>query len=462
MFFCDTSVFHDLCPRGDSGGAQDRRPGRASGPRPLRRRPAEGRRHHLSRVRVRAGYDLSRATVLLTLAVMGCEAGQSAAGGWDTWITEADFQIGDVLEGTALFSSVGDIRVKADGPRIYVLEPSIARISVWSPEGSLLLDLERPGEGPGHFTQPNQLGLLDEGFFVRDARRFTFFADDGTLLGTVPFPPSILSFRGFRLAPEALLEGGGFLARPLVPMSVQLGWRGDDPLDHLPILGLSQSEGRWTMDTVAVLDQRNKSLSIRPSGYGFTWEYHGGQPYEDADHVYFDTDVGNVVVGRKNMAGAEVRLMEITPDGDTVWRRRLHFPRISVRQGKVSEFVEEVAQYLAGQTTASDSPLSYREARKLVEDALYVPDLYPGFDFLRGMSTGDVWLKTFEEVDTLDVWYAVKRYGEESAPRRVLLPHGFYARDATDTHVWGVQSDTLGVNYVLGRRLIKTSSARRE
>ena len=415
-----------------------------------------------SRSRVRTGSGICRAVALLALGAIGCETSQSPAGDWDTWITEADYEIGDALEGTALFSSIGDIRVKPDGPRIYVLEPRIARLSVWGPEGSLLLDLERPGEGAGEFTRPNQLGLLAEGFFVRDSRRFTFFADDGTLLGTVPSPPSILSFRGFRLAPEALLEGGGFLARPLVPVSVQLGWRGDDPWDHLPMLRLSQTEDRWTIDTVAVLDQRNKFLSIRPSEYGFTWEYHTGQPFEDADHVYFDTDIGNVVVARKNMAGGEVRLVEITPGGDTVWHQRLHFPRIPLQQSNVNGFVEQVAQYLAGQTTAADSPLSYREARTLVEDALYVPDVYPGFDFMRGMSTGDVWLKTFEEVDTLDVWYSVKRRGKESDRRRVLLPHGFDARDATETHVWGIQSDTLGVNYVLGRRLVETGSARQE
>ena len=211
------------------------------------------------------------------------------------------------------------------------------------------------------------------------------------------------------------------------------------------------------MDTVVVLDERNKSLGIRPSADEFTWELHTEQPYEDADHVYFDTDIGNVVVARKNMAAGEVQLVEMTPAGDTVWRQRLHLPRVPVQQRKVNEFVELLAQNVADRST-----LHYSNARQLVEEALYAPaDFYPGFDFMRGMSTGDVWLKTFEEVDTLDVWYAVKRHGE-SAPRRVLLPRGFYARDATDTHVWGVQSDTLGVEYVLGRRLIRAGSARRE
>ena len=39
----------------------------------------------------------------------------------------------------------------------------------------------------------------------------------------------------------------------------------------------------------------------------------------------------------------------------------------------------------------------------------------------------------------------------------VLLPVGFRAMDATDTHVWGVWEDELDINYVVGRRLMRGS-----
>ncbi len=64
-------------------------------------------------------------------------------------------------------------------------------------------------------------------------------------------------------------------------------------------------------------------------------------------------------------------------------------------------------------------------------------------------------MPTFEEADTLTVWYAIGRGDDESALRRVLLPTGFRARDATPTHVWGLRRDSLGITYVAGRKLVR-------
>ena len=79
--------------------------------------------------------------------------------------------------------------------------------------------------------------------------------------------------------------------------------------------------------------------------------------------------------------------------------------------------------------------------------------------YLRGMSTGDLWMQTFEEVDSLVVWYTIGRGDTESALQRVLLPTGFRARDATPTHVWGVRRDSLGVAYVTGRKLVRRTES---
>ncbi len=63
-------------------------------------------------------------------------------------------------------------------------------------------------------------------------------------------------------------------------------------------------------------------------------------------------------------------------------------------------------------------------------------------------------MRTFEMSDTLRVYQAVRRGNVDDDPRRILLPESLWFQDATDTHVWGIWTDPLGVPHVVGRRLV--------
>lgn len=388
--------------------------------------------------------------LLLTLAVPGC--GDSATlqiTSASTWSTEPAYEIGDVLEGDALFSRIEAVRVSDDGDRILVLEPGIGRLTVWALDGSLLMDLGGLGSGPGEFARASEIQLLPDGFYVRDSRRFTFFGDDGTVRATVPYPPASLSFRGFRLVPRLLLDDGGFLAVPEVPAMAMSGWLGDDPINELPVFRVSRPNETWVMDTLLSLRQENDFLSVGSTSDP-PWVAHLKQPHEDSDQPYFDARTGTVVVVRKNVIDGRVELVEFAPSGDTVWLRELRFAPIPLKAEDVEGFVGLMEQTLAAPGRTG------QHIRSLTEEALFVPEFYPGADYRVGMSRGEIWLRTFEEAeaDTLDVWYAVGR-GDESEVRRVLLPNGFAPRDVTATHVWGIRTDSLGVNYVAGRRYVR-------
>ena len=69
-----------------------------------------------------------------------------------------------MMEGDALFSRIEAIRVSDDGGRIFVLEPVIGRLSVWALDGSLLMDLGGPGDGPGEFVRAGEIQLVQDGF----------------------------------------------------------------------------------------------------------------------------------------------------------------------------------------------------------------------------------------------------------------------------------------------------------
>ena len=94
-------------------------------------------------------------------------------------------------------------------------------------------------------------------------------------------------------------------------------------------------------------------------------------------------------------------------------------------------------------------------ARDLAEEALHTPEYLPAFrSFMLSASSGQVWLRSQERRDTLSVWYSIERGDTVTPPRRVLLPESLEVHDANATHVWGRWVDELGVNYVVGRRLV--------
>ena len=402
----------------------------------------------------------TRSAFLILTIFAACDVTSDQTVEGTTWITEVDYEIGDKTQGEAVFSRVVDVRVTPDGERVAVLESGLARLTVWTHDGFLVLDVGRPGEGPGDLQNPDQVEVVPEGFLVRDSRRFTLFGHDGTVLRTIPPPPSSLSFRGFRLQPKALLDGDGHLALPMIPASVVSGWMGDDPVQEWPVFALRRTSDRWTMDTVILLDRRNSALSVQPTDGSFEWGYHGPQPYGNSDWEFYDSRTHTVVVVQRRGSNGDVRLIEATAAGDTIWDRTFRFPVISIPPEDAANYVEDIAGRLATRSAGSASPITRRGATALVEEALYVPEFYPPVDFVEGMSKGDVWLRTHEELDTLQVWYAIRRGDTQSPAKRVLLPRTFYPSDASDTHVWGVRYDTLGVNYVVGRRIVPADPQR--
>lgn len=318
------------------------------------------------------------------------------------------------------------------------------------------------GEGPGQFSGQFLVQVLPDGFLARDARRFTSFTAEGTFRETFRFPPPSLSFRGFRLRMQAMLSDGTFLAVPVVPAPVVMGPMGDDPIKSLPVLHLSEGDGPWSMDTVAALDTRNRYFTYGES----VWQ--AGVPmdqfYGDYDLTWFDPVAGSVVVVGRTGGNGEVALTELNARGDTLWHLQLRLPPVPPPSDLASTTADAMVRAIASRQTGLGDPAVQRRLRRQIEDAFYIPDPLPGASKVRGTASGEIWLRGFEDADTATaVWYAVQR-GKDRPPRvrRVLIPRNFDLRDASDTHVWGVQSDELGVHYVARRRLMAPSGPANE
>ena len=335
--------------------------------------------------RARRPKSLPLAALALCLGASHLAARQQDIG--DTWITHPEFEIGEGATGAgpAAFGRIGSIRVIGD-TLVLVADPLDFRTTIWTPEGRLVAQVGGPGEGPGEFSGSFSPQVHRDGFHVIDARRFTSFSNAGELLGTTPFPPPSLDYHGYGLGPRALLEDGSVLAIPRVSPVSLMGLWGDPPIRMLPVLRLADADGRWQMDTIAMLDQRNRALLIAREGAPRQAGIQSAQMFGDYDLTWFDPVAGSVVVARRNLGGGDVELLEIRADGDTAWQRRIATPPVSLTREQVDGTIDNLARQLAQQT-----PLA--TMRDAVREALYIPDPLPGARSVHGTASGEVWFR---------------------------------------------------------------------
>ena len=301
--------------------------------------------------------------------------------------------------------------------------------------------------------RPNAIHLRPDGFRVLDGYHIVTYSVSGVHLGTVSMPNSV-SYRGFRFRPMGLLADGGLVVYPSVDLAYQAGWWGDDPVDHLPVVRLTERDASWSVDTLAVLDVTNDALAAGdPDQVGSTLLMV--QPFRDSDRAIYRTESETVVLVRvRGLAPGQVDVTEVSAQGDTVWSRRLSFAPSALPPSHVEQFLEAGA---ANFPQADGSPGVLSAAKGALREALYVPQHYPPFRDLAMASNGELWMSTFERSDLgpARVWYTVPLGGPADEPlRRVLLPSSFSPHDATDTHVWGGRRDAYGVHYAVGLRLV--------
>lgn len=395
-----------------------------------------------------------RLTSLAILCVMvGCGTrGSDADAG--AWTTEKDHEIGAALEGDALFSWVPYLRVH-DEQGIFVVEPREGQVSVWSPTGSPRFRVGGHGEGPGELMFPYRVGFLSSGFWVRDNQRFTFFSYEGELQETLPPPPTTVSYQGFRIRTEAVLEDDTYLGVPQIPDHIEIGWAGS-PFDEQPILRVRRSADGWATDTLFWLDNQNKILALGdPDGEG-EWSYFGAQPFAENDLYAVDLQRERVIVARRNGSPDAVELYSLAPSGDTLWHRSLELTPVPLTEARLESRVGELAEQVrrAAGATAPDLPPSRSTARDWLRDSIFRPDYLPPVNALQVASTGEIWLRTWQVADTLSAWYSLPP-DPSAPPRKVLLPEWLDVLDSTETHVWGTRTDSLDIPYVVGRRLMR-------
>jgi hypothetical protein len=83
----------------------------------------------------------------------------------------------------------------------------------------------------------------------------------------------------------------------------------------------------------------------------------------------------------------------------------------------------------------------------------YVPDFFTPISDVRAGVAGSIWLKR-QTKDTDNVWWWVlNERGDLVA--RVHPPQGLRIRHVDAESVWGIELDSLGVNYLVKYRIVR-------
>ena len=257
-----------------------------------------------------------------------------------------------------------------------------------------------------------------------------------------------MSYQGRSVDLEWPAEGSYLGASP-VSVGSSPGGETVGPVNPRPVVRIRDlGNGRWSdPEPLLWLDIGNLTHVIAiPDGI-LNHQIVGAQPFGDPDHVRFEP--GAVVVMRSKGNPGTVELIEVDASGDTVWHRRV---KLAPRR-LTSEVVDEVAEtFLAHHASPGTPPARLREA---YYDGLYQPEYVPPSEGPPLLTASrEVWIRTPELLDSMRVYYAVRRGDPSGLPRRVLLPESLWVTDATETHVWGVQWDSLGMPHIIGRRLV--------
>ena len=383
----------------------------------------------------------------LALLCLGCadDAPHGEASN-DTWVTEPEYKFTGTPEQGVVFSWIGRLLVDPDRNRVFVSDAREVQVSAWRPEGSLVFAVGRQGPGPGEFMAPSQIYLAEDGgFTVREGwgSRFTHYAPDGALVRTEPGAPTSVTYNDFRVGLEAPTGTGSYFGTTLIGIGLP-----DDPnlkIEREPLLRVDRSDdGRWLAPEPIFWNNIRNRRHVVEFGDGMSV---GGQVFGDSDHNAF-RDGRALVMRQAGGAPGSVELVEVNAEGDTVWLRDLQLQPLKLTPERIGEAFEEFAPPRSA--SSGDSPPGLREAW---EASLYKPAYLPAAQGFFLAASDDVWIRTFERSDTLIAYYSVRSGDVLVAPRRVLVPESLRVFDATDTHVWGIWEDPLGVPYIVGRRL---------
>ncbi|MFG0253044.1 MAG: hypothetical protein ACF8NJ_09250 [Phycisphaerales bacterium JB038] len=377
------------------------------------------------------------APLVAALVTAGCGGDGSSAP--DDAVPEVELSAPDLrfgsLDGPDALVPVGPVALAEDGS-LWVVQAQDFEVVALEPSGAVRARVGGAGEGPGEFGAVSDLGWAHDTLWVSDSRnrRLTFYAADGTFLGTEPLPapateqPPTSAFLGL------LSDGALFVEGPTteVLMNPEGATSGAFPIWTTPRGGgppraVARSSGAFSRVVIAETSGGEiRSIAIFR------------QPWNDGSLVAVRPGGDGLVVVDRPVAGpdgpAEYRVTRIGPSGDTAWSTTRGFTPLPVDRAH------------------RDSVIAAWAANGTSEDALrarlFLPATLPPASSVFVGRDDRVWVGRERPRGVAGGRWDVFSF-DGSLEFELTAPAAVELRAADARAVWGVETDDLDVPYLV-------------
>lgn len=395
------------------------------------------------------------AALALAAVLVSCRGNETPIDRPPALEASADLRIGSVDDPETSLTWFRELEVGPEG-RIFTLHPREDRIRVHSPAGEPLDPIGRPGEGPGEFQNLRDMGFVADTLWVLDAGtyRFSFFSPAGELYRSVRVPIEMEEdLDSSPPRPRGLLSDGTLHGNP--PSWSSLVATGK--LERIPLVRMD-STGR-VVDTLAVRPLRNRDWMVRDPDRPRGPRSFRSQPFADADLVELSPYAPEVVrVERGAAASAEVstfRVIRSTFAGDTLFARDYPYRPVPIASAYVDSLVRSFARSVAGNEVGGGRP-TVEAAAGWARTSLYRPEFHPPVSELIFGRDGTLWLRREDTGADSVAWDLLGEDGRVLG--RARLPVGFQVMEADRRHLWGMETDELGVPKIVRYAISAPSS----
>ncbi len=366
----------------------------------------------------------------------------------DTWtLAGPDTRIGSRDDPDYVFGPVASLIVGSDG-LLHTLHWREGTIRRWTPDGAPAGSIGRQGEGPGEFEQPVRMGFFGDSLWVWDlgTYRVSYFDPEGEFLGSVSPTVDFGSPDDIPARPDRPLRDGTFIGSvPAFSHMIATGEHTESPYVHMDVDG-NRLARIWTMP----YEPRDVFAIMNDDGVGGTFS---GQPFDDG-HSVTTSDDGLLVLERRAWTGegeAVVRVTKIGLGGDTLLAASVPYDPVPLPAERFDSAAADMAERYSGDS----GPFSATEAE--VREEMYRPAYLPAVRRVTEAGDGTIWLRRYDPVETesgeMSEWWVLDAEGAPLA--RALTPAGVSLRVIGGDTVWGIETDEVGVQYIVRYRLVK-------
>lgn len=384
----------------------------------------------------RSGRSLIAALAGSPLVVLVLLSGKVEAQDLRAWRLAPEVRMGqDDGSGLPTFTRIISVLPMSDGS-VVIADAANREIHIYGPEGEYSHSVGRDGRGPGEFERLTNVGLLGDTLWVLDSgeRRITLFSRDGTHLATTRYALGRSSSGLSDRFPTAVVPGG--VALGSASASLASGKAFQDVRRPILLMTLAGE----MLDTLAWVPTEHAHFVLKSDG-GYTF---GPQLFTDAGLTVVPPSSTRFFIVDRSVATTErnavFHVTAIETSGDTLWNRSYTYAPKPVEKARADSLLD------AQQRRGIRSGYSPGEIR----DAVFLPDYYTPITSGVAGSDGKLWLRREEGQPTVEYWILGI---DGTLLATVSVPSNLTLMAATDSVVWGIETDEYDVPTVVRYRI---------